>query len=233
MIQHNNNANKEDLLWKWISLHSGNADGIKLKPIKAFGRGIVATENILKGEEVAVIDRKCIMRASLTIETSKSCKKLYEGWTKDGSKNVMKHKSHQTVDKALLSVFLLEEKAKGKSSFFYPYINMLPAKVDYVPVTWNTNEIEHWFEGSFMVPAIASRRNDLHNEYHEGVLSILPELRYRQGFTFEDYLWARVIVATRAFRVFINGQLDDMEEKTMSANSQIVLVPIADFHLVF
>ena len=228
MIQHNNNDNKEDLLWKWISLHSGNADGIKLKPIKAFGRGIVATENILKGEEVAVIDRKCIMRASLTIETSKNCKKLYEGWTKDGSKNVMKHKSHQTVDKALLSVFLLEEKAKGKSSFFYPYINMLPAKVDYVPVTWNTNEIEHWFQGSFMVPAIASRRNDLHNEYHEGVLSILPELRYRQGFTFEDYLWARVIVATRAFRVFINGQLDDMEEKTMSANSQIVLVPIAD-----
>ena len=168
------------------------------------------------------------MRASLTIETSKNCKKLYEGWTKDGSKNVMKHKSHQTVDKALLSVFLLEEKAKGKSSFFYPYINMLPAKVDYVPVTWNTNEIENWFQGSFMVPAIASRRNDLHNEYHEGVLSILPELRYRQGFTFEDYLWARVIVATRAFRVFINGQLDDMEEKTMSANSQIVLVPIAD-----
>ena len=37
MIQHNNNANKEDLLWKWISLHSGNADGIKLKPTSAYG----------------------------------------------------------------------------------------------------------------------------------------------------------------------------------------------------
>eukprot|EP00943_MAST-04B_sp_MAST-4B-sp1_P007629 g7629.t1 len=219
---------KEELLWQWVTRNGGSVGGIKLKAIKAFGRGIVAEEDFTKGEPVALISRKCIIRASLTMAKSKNCKKLYEEWTKDNSENIMKTKSHQTIDKALIAMFLLEEKAKGKVSFFHPYVDMLPSTVDYVPVTWSTEEVENWFQGSYMVPAIQSRRNDLHNEYYQGVLSVLPEFRHRVGFTFEDYLWARIIVATRAFRIYIHGPLDAIEEKTMSANSQIVLAPVAD-----
>ncbi len=220
--------NKEELLWQWVTRNGGSANGIKLKPVKAFGRGIVAQEDFTKGAPVALISRKCIIRAGLTIAKSKNCKKLYEEWTKENSENIMKTKTHQTMDKALIAMYLLEEKAKGKVSFFHPYVDMLPPTVDYVPVTWSAEEVENWFQGSFMVPAIKSRRNDLHNEYYQGVLSVLPEFRHRLGFTFEDYLWARVIVATRAFRIYIHGPLDAIEEKSMSANSQIVLVPIAD-----
>ena len=215
-------------MWKWIARHHGEASGIEMKPVASFGRGIVSSENFVKGEEVAIVNRKCIMRASLTIRESKHCAMLYEVWTGDKSGNIMKQKSHQTVEKALISIFLLEEKLKGKSSFFHPYIDMLPPTVEYVPVTWTAVEVENWFQGSYMVQAIRNRRSEFHSEFHEGVLSVLPQLRHRRGFAFEDFVWARIILATRAFRIYMNGALEESEEKTMSANSQIALVPIAD-----
>jgi hypothetical protein len=61
-------------------------------------------------------------------------------------------------------VFLLEEKAKGKDSEFFEYLNLLPGTDDF-PVFYDDDEIS-FLEGSPFLYSIASELHNTENDYN-------------------------------------------------------------------
>ena len=217
---------KEKILWDWIESSGGKVAGVDLLPVETFGRGLIASRTYLKGDDVVLIDRKCVMRFAQGYRASQKIRKLYAEWTSPSSLNYMAGQTHQTMEKVLLSVFLLEEVAKGPSSFFYPYIQLLPQDVAYSPIVWDEAKDEELFQGSHMVRALQQRRKEYRYEYSRGILKVVPE--YTDLFSVERFQWARLIVATRAFRIYMNGALTETEKSTKTENAIIALVPVAD-----
>jgi hypothetical protein len=220
-------ASKSSMLWDWVIRSGGEASKVALEPVKVFGRGLRAQGKIYKGDNVVVVDESCVMRLSMALSRYPSLLRIYKEWTSTAdSKNYMKNRAPQLQEKAILAMFLLEETAAGASSFFYPYIQLLPEKIEYVPVAWDPSKDAELFQGSHMVPALETRRKEIAEEFARGISTVVPE--YSTRFTTERYQWARLIVSTRAFRIFPNGQLTVDEKRTQSENSNIALVPIAD-----
>ena len=63
-----------------------------------------------------------------------------------------------------LACYLLEERRKGKASFWQHYINILPRQYRNMPIFFDGDE-KSWLKGSFTLDKIAERRHELQAEY--------------------------------------------------------------------
>ncbi|CAK8998998.1 unnamed protein product [Durusdinium trenchii] len=110
----------------------------------------------------------------------------------------------------LLTAFLLHEGAAGAhcNSFYAPYFHVLPKKLSSLPVCWPD---DHWLhstiKGSHLERQVRAKRHNLGLEF-----ALLKSYVGKLPLTWEDFLWARCIVSSRAY----------------SLQSQRCLVPWAD-----
>jgi histone-lysine N-methyltransferase SETD3 len=104
---------------------------------------------------------------------------------------------------SFLASYLLQEKAK-KSSFWDPYINILPAKYANMPIFFD-EELLKWLQGSFCLGKIADRIDSLRREY-DNIRRAVPEFA---EFSHEQFIWARLVVITRIFGLVIKGNKTD------------------------
>lgn len=97
-------------------------------------------------------------------------------------------------------IFMLID-MKNDSSFFKPYYDILPKKLDNMPIFWTEDELE-WLKGSYLLEQIKERNDAIENDYNE-ICGVAPE--FREMASLEEFKWARMCVCSRNFGVIIKG----------------------------
>lgn len=115
-----------------------------------------------------------------------------------------------------LALFLLHHVHLGESSFFAPYIAMLPTNFNYFLIMEENTTTNEALQGSLLQDMIKARVQLLHSQHraikHHNVL-----------FSEREYIWASTIVITRCF----GFEVDD-DPNTPASYSESGLVPVAD-----
>jgi protein-histidine N-methyltransferase len=102
-----------------------------------------------------------------------------------------------------LAAYLLQEKHTN-SSFWRPYMDILPTKYRNMPIFFEQKEMD-MLKGSFVHDKIYDRRMSLKQEY-EAICKSVPEF---SDFTEWEFIWGRLVVITRIFGLVIKGKKTD------------------------
>ena len=113
---------------------------------------------------------------------------------------------------ARLAVRLLRERRRGKESFWQPYLRSLPAAHSSVASRAHADVLSR-VRGSLLASHADDFRQTIVDEHAEWC-KVDPSA---DEFTFDDYVWARLTVSSRAFRLR-QGETDEI----------LALVPLAD-----
>lgn len=111
---------------------------------------------------------------------------------------------------SFLAAYLLQEKAKP-SSYWKPYIDILPEEYDTVPLFFSSEQLSE-LEGSMALDKIRDRHQSLRIEYN----NLLENVPMFSEFTYDSFVWGRLVIITRIFGMVIDG------------NKTEGLVPMAD-----
>lgn len=180
---------------KWVLSHGGDVTNVRLSDDKYMGRGVYANAAVREGDPILTIPPALVVdRHSLFNAYGEELKKVPE-------KVVDQLRSPAERDNSL-AVFLMIEKAKGKKSFYKPYIDVLPDRI-LRPITWN-KDILVLLEDDAMAKTIQAQRDKAANVLTE----LLPVLKGVMGSNYssenvslERYLWALSVVTSRALTI--------------------------------
>jgi hypothetical protein len=99
----------------------------------------------------------------------------------------------------VLLLYLLREKSKGKNSFFYPYLEVVPKSFD-IPYFWSDEELKQ-LQGSEILPEVYAERQKIRNMYthlKKNVLDRFPNFfKPAKAYSFEEYEWANFMMNSR------------------------------------
>lgn len=112
----------------------------------------------------------------------------------------------------IFSIFLLEEKEIGDKSYWRPYIDILPPNFNNMAIYFDNSLLE-LLKGTLALEKIIGRRQHLKSDYDK---LCMFEPTFGERFTFDDFVWGRLVTITRIFGFSIGGH------KTSG------LVPLAD-----
>jgi hypothetical protein len=141
----------------------------------------------------------------LTVEKAKAhpmCQALSRGGV-DGSLSAAKH--------CYLALYLLCTR-RDPSCPFAPYFAILPSAFPSMPLFWSPHECA-WLAGSHIVEQLEDRRRNIMSDYAL-IMETVGDLA--GAFSVEEFLWARMVVASRNFGITVDGVRTD------------ALVPYAD-----
>eukprot|EP00943_MAST-04B_sp_MAST-4B-sp1_P006158 g6158.t1 len=157
------------------------------------GFGIVATENISKGETIIKIP------ASLAITTDTALE------DQDLGPNLVRDEFLRTKPTLMLALHLLFERLKGKKSKYYLYIQSLPVAFDMLPYNWTLNDF-HAMRGSPSFSLAIQTVCMLGFSYayiykklagNEFTFGTNKNLLTEDTFLFKDFRWAVSCVVSR------------------------------------
>lgn len=103
-----------------------------------------------------------------------------------------------------LATYLLEEKHQGNDSFWKPFIDILPTSYRNMPIFFDDEE-KSYLTGSFSLKKMAERIESLTTEYNN-LCSRFPDFK---KFTYDEFVWARMVVITRIFGFYIKERKTD------------------------
>ncbi len=99
--------------------------------------------------------------------------------------------------------FLIQQYLMGESSFWYPYIQLLPQpdqpEALGIPVWW-PKEDQKYLIGTNAEPAVKQRKALWEMEWNKGVSLLRDQLENWECYTYTLYQWAATIFGTRSFR---------------------------------
>ena len=155
-------------------------------------RGVFATKDIEAGEEVANIDRRCLLNAR-AYRSSPTCRRLIALHGDPTSTTRFRNAQH-----VYLAVFMLVDRAAAEPRFG-PYLRTLPRHFAELPAFWSDTTLNRCL-GARSSAAHQARtlREELEADYR-AVVAACP------GFTrtasLADFKWARAAVLSRCFDV--------------------------------
>jgi len=188
----NPDGDKFDAMIKWLK--DGGAQFPKLY-LQYYGedwRGVHALCRIPNDEIILYVPLKYIMTSEVA-KASEIGKKII-------ASGIELRSTH-----SYLASYLLQEKHKGKKSFWEPYIRILPEKYANMPIFFSDKMLATWLTGSMTLQKIADRIDSLRREY-EALRRAIPEFG---KFTLWEFMWARIAVITRIFGLVIEGNKTD------------------------
>merc|ERR1711964_758023 len=103
----------------------------------------------------------------------------------------------------LISIYMLEEmkNKREKTTFWQPYIDVLPPRYDDIPIFWTDEEIAE-LQGDALA-RWERRRKTLSDDY-DAIVSHCPG--FKETATLEEFMWARTAVITRTFGIKVNNE---------------------------
>ena len=99
-----------------------------------------------------------------------------------------------------LMLFMLID-MKNRNSFFRPYYDILPQKLDNMPIFWTPVELSY-LEGSYLREQIDERNMAIESDFNT-ICKIRPD--FSEVATIHEFKWARMCVCSRNFGLVING----------------------------
>lgn len=189
-IGENPDGDRFDAMVKWLRDGGGLFPKLYLKYYSDDYRGVHCLTKVPEDDVILYVPFKYIM----TSEVAKASKI----GTMIVNSNVDLRSKH-----SYLASYLLQEKHQ-ESSFWDPYINILPVFYANMPIFFDEQHLK-LLQGSFTLEKIADRIDSLRIEY-DNIRRAVPEFA---KFTHEEFVWARLVVITRIFGMAINGNKTD------------------------
>jgi len=100
---------------------------------------------------------------------------------------------------SFLASYVLQEKA-NPTSYWKPYIDILPEEYDTVPLFFSSEQLSE-LEGSMSLDKTSERHQSLRIEYN----NLVEHVPMFSEFSYESFVWARLVVITRIFGMVIDG----------------------------
>jgi len=186
--------------FKWLADGGAKFSPVYLKQYNVNDRGVFASEDILKGKEFLYLPRWMLMTDRAAAE-SKIGKQLKESKFQPRSRHT------------LLACWLLTERADPKSKW-KPYIDTLPKSFHNMPLFFNKEQLAK-LKCTLALDRLQEQKRGLETEYGN-LVKHLPWFKESKIFTYQNFVWARLIVLTRMFLV------------TIGSNQVDALVPFVD-----
>ncbi|CAI5982764.1 unnamed protein product [Closterium sp. NIES-64] len=191
-----------DSLEQWLRAKGLPQQKLALRLVREGGRGLVATENIGKGEGILNIPEKLL----ITGETVYSCPRV-------GALL----KAANVPDWPALAVYLLSEAGRGAASEWSGYIETLPRAPPCI-LQWSIDEVDVLLKGSPVrqraIEAIADVTNTF-SELEAALFSKHRDVFPEKLFTLNNFKWAFAVLFSRLVRL-------------PSRNNRLALVPWGD-----
>lgn len=170
-------AVSEDLL-EWCKRFGVAAEGIQVSFVSEGWRGVVATKHISTGDCILSVPRNLLM----SVESAKA-----QPWFA----SVASRHPHLTSSQ-LLSIHLLHEVTKGRSSFWWPYLESLPKS--YTTAIYYKPEDIAALQVPYAIQAAQTEIQRAHIDYNTA-LPLLKELNIT--CTWDDWIWAASTLSSR------------------------------------
>lgn len=194
-----------DKLMQWVNANGGVCPNIKIHQ-GCERYGVYCDKHIKNSDSVIRIPLKLCITVESAINYSEICRRLeIEDINEDGL-------ALSNINQNYLAIYILEG-MNDEKCFHWPYFKLLPTTLDHIPLFWKDEELLHLKESrGNLLNKLESRRVTLREDY-EHVCEIVPEM---SRFSFDRYIYAMGLVASRNFSVDIDGE------------KSIVMVPVAD-----
>ena len=101
---------------------------------------------------------------------------------------------------AIAVLFLIEDE-KGTDSFWFPYIQSLPPKLDSLPISFDKNTLS-LLKGSSFLQTIMKKKSYLEEDY----TTLKNNIKDFDRFSFEKFKYFRFMISSRIFGFEINGK---------------------------
>jgi Rubisco LSMT substrate-binding/SET domain len=181
-------TSKEAQFSKWFTDNGAYvAPGVSIGDIAGMGRGVIASKALAAKDTVLHVPADLVLTPKTLFDRN------------DFTESEKRLLSQLSAEEGLQLALMLE-RAKGKSSRWHLYIQLLPASVP-VPASWSIEEL-----ALLETPAFAEQaRRDKQRAaaIYKAVLPALQGLAERSGLSMQDcsaeaYAWASSLVSSRA-----------------------------------
>jgi hypothetical protein len=162
-------------------------ENVKIEQSGEAGLGLYAAKDIKKGQVAFNVPPNIILST-------------YAVWEHPKLKAFFKKPQIASSESLLLMLFLISEQYNS-SSFWYPYISMMPKSYT-LPFYWNFDDFKFLEGSSLLIPAVWNLISVA--RYYHTVFMSLAELSYPINpfeFTWDRFIWAYGTVYTRQNRI--------------------------------
>lgn len=178
-------------LVEWLLRRGARFPKCQLKNIAPGCRATFARQPIHEDEEIMFIPRDYIITSNLSM-SSDICTEIKHSGVEIRSKHTY------------LASFLLQERDRKRESKWFPYIDILPKTFSNIPLFFDRDQLEG-LKGSLALQKIQDRHDSLRAEYQ----NLRRHVASFSKWSYEDFVWARLVVITRIFGLLINNQKTD------------------------
>eukprot|EP01083_Nonionella_stella_P141743 437319_1 len=186
----NPEKDKFNIMVNWLLEGGAKFPKLYLKYYSKDFRGVHALTRIPEDEVILCVPLSHIMTSDVAKQSNIGQKII--------KSNVELRSKH-----SYLACFLLQEK-HDPNSYWKPYIDILPQEYRNMPIHFSKEELAH-LTGSFSLQKIRDRIRSLYAEY-ENICEYVPDFKC---YTYEEFVWARLVVITRIFGLVIDGTKTD------------------------
>ncbi|KAK4341773.1 hypothetical protein RND71_037589 [Anisodus tanguticus] len=189
-------------LQKWLSESGLPSQKMEIQRVDVGERGLVALNNIRKGEKLLFVPPELVITAD-------------SKWSNSEAGDVLKQ--YNVPDWPFIATYLISEASLMKSSRWSNYISALPRQ-PYSLLYWTRSELDRYLEASQIRERAIERINNVTGTYNDLKLRIFskhPDLFPEEIFNIETFNWSFGILFSRLVRL-------------PSMDGRVALVPWAD-----
>jgi len=150
-------------------------------------RAINAKRDIAEDSDILFVPHELIMTSEIA-----RASEIGRAITRSGATLRSRH--------SFLATYLLAERA-NPNSYWKPYLDILPQTYETIPLFFEDGLLAE-LEGSMAMEKIRDRHESLRMEY-SNIVEKVPQMAQ---FSYESFVWARLVVITRIFGMVIDGQ---------------------------
>jgi hypothetical protein len=169
---------------RWLKANGADLHKVYLDPSQRILR---VRRKISKGETILTLPPGLFMSTALSRTDSKIVQIL--------------EKEIELGTHSLISIYMLEEMKNKETTFWQPYIDVIPERYEDIPIFWSDAEVKE-LQGDAL-SRYTRRRETLKHDYDQ-ICDHCPG--FKDTATLEEFMWARTAVITRTFGLKVNGQ---------------------------
>merc|ERR1711900_1259 len=169
---------------RWLKANGADLHKVYLDPEQRILR---VRRKIMKGEAILTLPPNLFISTALSRTDSKIVQIL--------------EKEIELGTHSLISIYMLEEMKNKETTFWQPYIDVIPERYEDIPIFWSDAEVKE-LQGDAL-SRYTRRRETLKHDYDQ-ICDHCPG--FKDTATLEEFMWARTAVITRTFGLKVNGQ---------------------------
>jgi len=169
---------------RWLQANGADLRKVYLDPEQRILR---VRRKINKGETILTLPPNLFISTALSRTDSKIVQIL--------------EKEMELGTHSLISIYMLEEMKNKESTFWQPYIDVIPERYEDIPIFWSDAEVNE-LQGDAL-SRYQRRCDTLKNDYDQ-IVDHCPG--FKDTASLEEFMWARTAVITRCFGIRVNDQ---------------------------